>query len=216
MRDYFDLKNNGTEVKSEALAGATSFLSAMYIIVVNPAILSPAGLPPAAVMTSTVLVSALATLMMGLYSNNPLLTAPGMSLNILFVSAVVRLEGISFQTALGCVFWSGVIFFLLLALDRRRRLPRALPRMLRYGLAGGIGLFIATLGLDHSGFIVDRTGGGYGLGPLNPVFLTFLAGFLFTAVLVVRKVSGAFIWGVAVTTPFILAHRPSLGGMRPI
>lgn len=200
MRDFFDLENNGTGLGTELTAGLTTFLATMYIIVANPAILSQAGLPYDAALTATVLVSAFSSILMGLYSNNPLVVAPGMSLNHLFVAAVVRSETMSYQTALGCVFWAGLVFLALLACDRRRRLLAGVPRMLRYGLAGGIGLFIATIGFMSAGFIVVADPGRLSLGALDEVSLTFLAGLTLTAVLVVRKVPGAFIWGVAATT----------------
>jgi len=104
MTDFFDLKNNGTNVKTEILAGVTTFLSGMYIIVVNPAILQTTGMPYAAVLTATVLVSAFTSILMGLYTNNPILVAPGMSINQLFVYAISRAEGVPYEVALGCVF----------------------------------------------------------------------------------------------------------------
>lgn len=198
--DFFDLKNNGTDVATELSAGLTSFLAAMYIIVVNPAILSQAGIPPGAAMTSTVLVSALGSILMGLYSNNPLLVAPGMSLNYLFVAVVVRFEAMSVPTALGCVFWAGTGFLVLLVADRRQRLLAGVPRMLRFGMAGGIGLFIAMLGFMSAGFIVVEEPGRLSLGAIDEVTLTFLAGLAITAALVARKIPCAFILGVAATT----------------
>ena len=202
LRDYFDLNNNGSDFKTEMIAGLTMFLAAMYIIVVNPAVLGIAGIPVNASLTATVMVSAFSCIMMGLYSNNPILVAPGMSLNVLIVSAIVKTEGVNYPTALGCVFYSGVIFLLLMLIDRRKRLISGVPRMLRYGLAGGIGLFIALIGLRSSGFIVGLPGGGFALGSMDAKTLTFLAGFAVTSALVVRKVEGAFIWGVLLTALF--------------
>ncbi len=198
--DFFDLKNNGTHLRTEWSAGLTTFLAAMYIVVVNPAILSQAGMPYSAVLTSTVLVSAFSSILMGLYSNNPLLVAPGMSLNQLFVAVVVRFDAMSIQTALGCVFWAGILFLLLLILDRRQRLLAGVPRMLRFGMAGGIGLFIAMLGFMSVGFIVVESPGRLSLGVLDEVTLTFLAGLVLTAALVTRKVPGAFMLGIFGTT----------------
>jgi adenine/guanine/hypoxanthine permease len=200
MKDFFDLDNNGTNVFTELSAGLTSFLAAMYIIVVNPSVLAQAGLPFQAVQTSTILVSAASSVLMGLYSNNPLLVAPGMSLNHLFVAAVVRSEVMTYQTALGCVFWSGVLLLALLVCDRRRRLAAGVPRMLRYGMAGGIGLFIAMLGFETAGFITVGESGRLTLGDMNEVTLSFLAGFAVTAILVGRKVPCAFILGIAAGT----------------
>ena len=196
----FDLPNNGSRLSAELSAGLATFLSAMYVVVVNPAILAPAGMPPAAAATSTILVSAFASVMMGLYSNNPLLVAPGMSLNHLFVAVVVRFSDLSFETALGCVFWAGVVLSLLLAFDRRRRLLDGVPRMLRFGMAGGIGLFIAKLGFESAGFIVVEPPGRLALGVLGPVSFTFLAGLALTAGLVARKIPCAFVLGIAATS----------------
>jgi len=200
MTDFFDLKNNGTNVKTEILAGVTTFLSGMYIIVVNPAILQAAGMPYNAVLTATVLVSAFTSILMGLYTNNPILVAPGMSINQLFVYAISRAEGVPYEVALGCVFNAGIIFLALMIIDRKKRLLSAIPPMLRYGLAGGIGLFIAMIGLESAGFIVSSNAGGWTHGKLNTTTLTFIAGFVITAVMVVRKVRGSFIIGILATT----------------
>lgn len=200
MTDYFDMRNSATDVRTEVIAGITTFLSVMYIIVVNPAILAEAGISSTATITATVLVSAISSILMGFYANTPLVVAPGMSLNTIFVAMIVRTEGVSYETALGCVFYSGLIFLLLIIFDRRRRLINGVPRMLRYGLAGGIGLFIAFIGMKSSGFLVGRPDGGMALGALNPVVLTFFTCFAVTAGLVILKVKGAFIWSVLIST----------------
>lgn len=200
MIDYFELRNHGTDIRREILAGATTFVASMYIILVNPAILESTGMPFNASLTATVLVSAFSSILMGIYTNNPLLVAPGMSLNHLMALAVSRTEGVTYQTALGCVFLAGLIYLLLLLVDRRRYLINGIPRMLRFGFAGGIGLFIALLGLEAGGFIVVGPEWGLKLGPFNARSLTFLAGLTITAILVVRKVSAAFLIGVALTT----------------
>lgn len=200
LADYFELKDNGTELSREVLAGSTTFLSAMYIIVVNPAILVQAGLPFNASLTAAVLVSAFSSVLMGLYANNPLVVAPGMSLNHIFVLAASSSSGISYRTALGCVFWSGVLFFLLLTLDRKKRLLGGVPRMLRYGLAGGIGLFIAVIGLESAGFIVYEPAAGFTRVEMNAHTLTFLAGLAVASILVVRKIPAGFILAVLITT----------------
>lgn len=200
MTDYFDMRNSGTDVRTEVIAGITTFLSSMYIIVVNPAILAEAGISSTAAITATVLVSAISSILMGFYANTPLVVAPGMSLNTIFVAMIVRTEGVSYETALGCVFYSGLIFLLLIIFDRRRWLINGVPRMLRYGFAGGIGLFIAFLGMKSSGFLMGRPGGEMMIGQMNPVVLTFLACFAVTAGLVILKIKGAFIWGVLIST----------------
>src|ERR1700709_1746099 len=113
MEHFFQLKKNNTNISTEAIAGVSSFLATAYIIVVNPAILSKAGMPFAAVLTATVLVSFFSSLMMGLYAKNPILVAPGMGLNAFFTYSVVLTMHVPWQTALGAVFWSGVLFLLL-------------------------------------------------------------------------------------------------------
>ncbi len=200
MTDFFDLKNNGTDVPTEILAGVTTFLSGMYIIVVNPAILRTVDMPYNAVLTATVVVSAFTSILMGVYTNNPILIAPGMSINQLFAYAISRSEGVPYEVALGCVFNAGLVFLVLTVLDRRKRLLSAIPPMLRYGLAGGIGLFIALIGFESAGFIVSSESGGWTHGTLDATTLTFLVGLLITAVMVVRKVRGSFILGILATT----------------
>jgi AGZA family xanthine/uracil permease-like MFS transporter len=215
----FDLYNNGTDIKTEVLAGATAFLATMYIILVNPAVLSEAGLPFGAVLTATVLVSAFSSILMGLYAKNPIVVAPGMSINYLFVYTVVEVEGVPWDKALGCVFWAGVIFLLLTVFDRRKIILEGVPPMLRYGFAGGIGLFIASLGFQSAGFVVPLESGVLGWGKISATTLTFLAGFIFTAVLMVRRVRGSLILGIAATAllargaeTFLGMEEPSLAG----
>ena len=197
---FFDLDNQGTDLRTEVLAGATSFLAAMYILVVNPVILQAAGMPFNGVLTSTVLISAFSSLAMGLYARNPLVMAPGMSINHMFAYAVVKSEGVPWPTALGCVFWAGVLFFLLSLADRKKRIASGIPPMLRYGMAGGIGLFIALIGFETSGFVVESEAAALARGEISLTTITFLAGLLFTGVLVVRKVPGSFILGILFTT----------------
>lgn len=199
IRRRFDLDNLGTSIGREALAGATSFLASMYIIAVNPLILKQAGMDPAASVASTVLAAAFASLAMGIYANNPLLLAPGMSLNSLFAVSLVKTQGIPYPVALGCVFWAGVLFLALALADRKRALAGAIPACLRHGMAGGIGLFIALLGLEAAGFVAPGKGAGLVLARFQPATLTFLAGLALTAVLVVRGIKGAFLLGVLAT-----------------
>jgi len=185
---------------TEILAGFSSFLATSYIIVVNPAILSQTGMPFSGVLTATVLVSFFSTLMMGLYARNPILVAPGMGLNAFFTFTAVATLKVPWQEALGAVFWSGVFFLLLTLLNIRVLLLRAIPRPLRYAIAGGIGLFITLIGLVNAGFIIHRPATLVGIGPLGPAVLTFLLGLLFTALLTARKVKGAILYGIIFTT----------------
>jgi AGZA family xanthine/uracil permease-like MFS transporter len=208
---WFDLYNNGTEIKTEVLAGVTAFLATMYIILMNPSILSEAGLPFNAVLTATVLVSAFSSILMGLYARNPIVVAPGMSINYLFAYTVVKVEGVPWETALGCVFWAGTIFLLLTVFDRRKLILEGVPPMLRYGFAGGIGLFIAALGFQSAGFVAPLESGVLGWSKISATTLTFLAGFIITAVLMVRRVRGSFILGIAATSIMAWAVEISMG-----
>lgn len=189
-------------VRTEVIAGVSSFLATMYIIVVNPAILSQAGLPFSGVLTATVLVSFFSSLMMGLYAKSPILVAPGMGLNAFFTYTAVKGMGLAPEVALGAVFWAGIVFLLLSAFNIRTYIVRAIPKPLRYALSAGIGLFITLIGLVNARFIVGNPATLVGITPLltDPVTLTFLAGLLLTSVLVAKRVPGAIILGIIFTT----------------
>jgi len=200
MPSFFDLRKNNTNISTEIIAGISSFLATSYIIVVNPFILSKAGMPFAAVLTATVLVSFFSSLMMGLYARNPILVAPGMGLNAFFTfSAVIGMK-VPWQVALGAVFWSGIIFLLLSVFNIRTYIVRAIPRPLRYAIAAGIGLFITLIGLVNARFIVANPATIVGIGRLTPALLTFLAGLLIMAILVVKKIKGGILLGIIITT----------------
>ena len=200
MDSFFELDRHRTSISTENIAGISSFLATSYIIVVNPAILSQTGMPFSGVLTATVLVSFFSTLMMGLYARNPILVAPGMGLNAFFTFTAVAALKIPWQEALGAVFWSGIFFLLLTLLNIRVLILRAIPRPLRYAIAGGIGLFITLIGFTNAGFIVHRPATLVGIGHLGPATLTFLVGLFFTAILIARKIKGAILYGIIVTT----------------
>ena len=161
LEDMFDLTGNKTNMNTELMAGLTSFLATCYIIFVNPAILGEAfanyGIDNTnALVTATILVSAFSSIAMGIYAKNPIVLAPGMGLNAFFTYTVTSPFGMGIHpyVALGAVFWSGVIFVLLSVFEIRTEIMRAIPVQLRYGVAVGIGLFLALLGFaDHSNFI---------------------------------------------------------------
>lgn len=201
LERYFSLAANGTNLRTEIVAGASSFLATMYIIVVNPAILSQTGMSFSGVLTATVLLSFFCSLMMGLYARNPLLVAPGMGLNAFFTFAVVKGMGVAWPTALGAVFWAGIIFLILSIFNVRTAIVAAIPKPLRYAISSGIGLFIVFIGLANAKLIVGNPATLVGLGQLHdPILLTFLFGLALTAVLVTRRVSGAIVIGIAITT----------------
>ncbi|AXE18220.1 NCS2 family permease [Runella rosea] len=201
LQRYFSLVQNGTTVRTEVIAGLSSFLATMYIIVVNPTILSQSGMPFGGVLTATVLLSFFCSLMMGLYARNPLLVAPGMGLNAFFTFAVVKGMGVAWQTALGAVFWAGIIFFILSIFNVRTYIVQAIPKPLRYAISSGIGLFITLIGLTNAKFIVNNPATLVGIGNLkDPILLTFLLGLVITAILVVKKVQGGIVIGIVLTT----------------
>ncbi|MCX2740392.1 NCS2 family permease [Pontibacter anaerobius] len=200
MESYFHLKRHNTNVKTEVLAGISSFLATAYIIVVNPTILAQAGMPFSGVLTATVLVSFFSSVMMGLYARNPILVAPGMGLNAFFTFSAVLGMGITWQVALGAVFWSGIVFLILSVFNIRTLIVRAIPRPLRFAIAAGIGLFITLIGFANAKFIVANPATIIGVSPMTPALLTFLAGLLLTAVLIVRNVKGGILLGILFTT----------------
>ena len=200
MEKFFKLKELGSDFKTEILAGITTFLATMYIIIVNPAILSPTGMPFSGVLTATILVSAFSSIMMGIYAKNPIVLAPGMGINAFFTFTVVIGLGIDWHTALGAVFWSGVIFLILSVFNIRTLIVKSIPQQIRYGIAVGIGLFIALIGFTNAKFIVANPATIVGLGELNPITITFLVGLAITILLVVKRTKGALIIGIAITT----------------
>lgn len=186
--------------KTEILAGATTFLATMYIIVVNPAILSKSGMSYNAVLTATVLTSALSSIFMGLYARNPIVVAPGMGINAFFTYSVVLGLKIPWEIALGAVFWSGIIFLVLSLLNVRSLIVKAIPSQIRYGIATGIGLFITLIGLINAGFTVSSPTTVLTRGNLSPGLIVFILGLFLTSILIVKKVKGALIVGIIFTT----------------
>ncbi|HUV06157.1 MAG TPA: NCS2 family permease, partial [Spirochaetia bacterium] len=154
MEKFFKLKERGTDVRTEVLAGLTTFLTMAYIIVVNPGILSAAGMSFPGVLFATVLVCAFSSVAMGLYTNLPFALAPGMGINAFFTFTLVLGMKVSWQTALGAVFISGIIFIILSITNVRTVIVKAIPSSLRYAVAAGIGIFLALIGLSGAGFIV--------------------------------------------------------------
>jgi len=190
-----------TSNRTEILAGVSSFLATMYIIVVNPSILSQAGMPFNAVLTATVILSFFCSLMMGLYAKNPIVVAPGMGMNAFFTFTAVKGMGISYQVALGAVFWAGVLFVILSAFNVRTYIVKAIPTQLRFAISAGIGLFISLIGFENAKFIVDNPATLVGIASFkDPIVITFLIGLFVTAILIVRQTTGGIIIGIVLTT----------------
>jgi AGZA family xanthine/uracil permease-like MFS transporter len=211
LQKLFRLRENGTNLKTEIVAGTTTFMTLSYIIFVQPTVLSSCGMDFGAVLVATCVASAIATVVMGLYANYPVALAPGMGQNFFFAYTVVLGMGISWEKALGAVFISGVLFLLLSFFGFREKLIDSIPDSLKQAIAVGIGLFVAMIGFQWSGIIVASSGTLVGLGSLHarPVLLS-VSGLLFTIILVAARVRGALLWGILATA---LAGLP-LGVVR--
>lgn len=188
------------QLKTEIVAGITTFLASMYIIIVNPSILRDAGMPFGGVLTATILVSSFSSIMMGLYAKNPILVAPGMGLNAFFTYSVVKGMGVEWEVALGAVFWAGIVFLLLSVFNVRTLILKAIPGQIRYAVAAGIGLFITLIGFANAKFIVHTSATILGFNGLNSITITFIIGLFLTAVLVTKRIKGALIIGIIATT----------------
>jgi AGZA family xanthine/uracil permease-like MFS transporter len=215
LERLFQLRRHNTSVSTEVTAGVTTFLTAAYIIFVHPHILAQTGMDKGAITTVTCLVAALATLLIALWANAPLMMAPGMGLNAFFTYTLVIGQGIPWPTALGVVFLSGVIFLLLTWLGVRERLVRAIPMSLRMATAVGIGLFIAFIGLQNLGLVVHNDAVLVGLGPFTLTALLGLAGLLVAVLLEIRRVRGALLLAILSTAGLgmILGATPLPGSL---
>ena len=200
MEKLFRLSQRGTSVQAEVRAGVATFLTMAYIIVVNPGVLSNAGMPFAGVLFATVLIAAVSSVLMGFVANLPFALAPGMGINAIFTYSVVVAMDVPWQTALGAVFISGIIFLLLSAFRVRELIVQAIPATIRYAVAAGIGVFLALLGLESVGFIVGDTGTIVGFGGVSARVIVFVVGLFFTSYLVVRRMRGALIIGILGTS----------------
>jgi len=200
LQRLFKLQENNTNLKTEAVAGITTFMTLSYIIFVQPTVLSACGMDFGAVLVATCLSSALATFLMGFYANYPIALAPGMGQNFFFAFTVVMKMGIPWEKALGTVFISGALFFLLSFFGFREKLIDGIPDSLKEAIAVGIGLFIALVGFQWAGIVVATPGSLVGLGVLHskPVLLS-LFGLLLIVILMAARVRGALLWGILAT-----------------
>lgn len=197
----FKLKQKGTDVKTEVLAGITTFVALAYIIFVNPNILADAGIPKEAAIAATIYSTACATLLMGVWANFPVAVAPGMGLNAFFAYYVVGVLHLPWQVALGAVFFSGVLFLILTLGGIRQAIIKAVPMNLKYSIGIGIGLFIAFIGLKNAGIIVSDKATFVTVGKLTAIEpLLACVGLIITAVMIARKVKGAILIGILTTT----------------
>jgi AGZA family xanthine/uracil permease-like MFS transporter len=201
LESFFKLRESGTDVRTELVAGLTTFLTMAYIIFVNPSILGTAGVPKEAVFVATCLVSALGTAVMGLYANYPIAMAPGMGLNAYFAFAVVLGMGIAWPAALGAVFVSGCLFILVSVLGLRGMIVSGIPHSLRTAITVGIGLFLALIALKSAGIVVGSEPTLVKVGDLHkPEPIMAIVGFLLIVTLDRLRVKGAILIGIIVVT----------------
>jgi AGZA family xanthine/uracil permease-like MFS transporter len=195
----FKLSAQGTSVRTEVLAGFTTFLTMAYIVIVNPTILGQAGMPVAAVAAATCLAAGFGSILMGLIANYPIALAPGMGLNAYFTFTVVKGMGLPWETALGCVFLSGIAFLVLTVAGIRQLIVGAIPRPLFSAVAAGVGLFIAFIGLKEAGVIVADPATTVALGDLTKPNATLaILGLVVMGGLMVWRVKGAILIGILV------------------
>lgn len=210
LEKLFHLKENHTDVRTEVMAGITTFMTMAYILAVNPSILSASGMDSGAVFTATALASAIATLLMAALSNYPFVLAPGMGLNAYFAYTVVLSMGYTWEMALAAVFVEGIIFLALSMTNVREQIFNSIPMNLKYAVSAGIGLFIAFIGLQNAHIVVDSATlvGMYSFkaSVANGMFssegitvLLALIGVLITGVLLVKGVKGNILWGILIT-----------------
>lgn len=197
---FYQLKAHGTTVKTEVIAGITTFLTMAYILSVNPNILSAAGMDKNALFTATAVASIVGTLAMALLAKLPFAQAPGMGMNAFFAFAVVIGMGCSWQFALTAILLEGLIFFVLNTLNVRAAIVDAIPNTLKNAISAGIGLFIAFIGLQESKIVVNNDATLVGIGDITSgTALLALIGLVITAVLLIRKVKGALLIGIIAT-----------------
>lgn len=201
MNDFFKLKERNTSVSTEILAGFTTFLTMVYIVIVNPAILSNTGMDFNAVFIATVLASVVATVIMGLFANLPIALAPGMGLNAYFAFSIVIGNNIPWQTALGAVFIAGLIFTLLSLSNFRHLLINAIPSNLKYAITAGIGFFITFTGLQSAGIVVDSPDTLVTIGELaQPMTVLSIIGVIVSLLLMAYNVKGFLFIGMIITS----------------
>ena len=215
LENLFKLTERQTDVRTEVIAGLTTFLTAAYIVFVNPNILANTGMDKGALITVTCVVAGLSSILMGLWANAPIMMAPGMGLNAFFAFTLVLGQGVAWQQALGVVFVSGVIFLILTFLGIREKIVKAIPPSLRIATSVGIGLFIAFIGMQGLGLIVRNDAVLVGLGTMNKTVLLGLVGLLLIVILEIKKVKGSILIGILATALAGMALKlsPFPGGL---
>lgn len=200
IEKYFRLRQRNTDIRTEVIAGLTTFLTMAYIIVVNPSILAEAGMDKPALIAITCIVAAISSIMMGMIPNVPIAMAPGMGLNAFFTYTLVITEGIPWQTALGMVFLAGVLFLLLSLGGFREQIVKSIPSSLMTAISAGIGLFLLFIGLKNMGVVGSHPVTYVTTGAFTPQVLVAIGGFFLSVYLIIRKVRGAILIGIVVAT----------------
>lgn len=200
VNNFFKINERKTTIKQEIIGGITTFLTMAYIIFINPAILSDAGMNKEALITVTIVASAIGTLIAALFANVPFALAPGMGLNAFFTYSLVIGRGIPWQTALGIVFLSGVFFFFLSIGGIREKIANAIPLCLKISVTGGIGLFIAFIGLKTLGIVASNPATIVGLAKFNSKILIGVVGLFIAIVLEIKRVKGGILIGIISST----------------
>ena len=212
IRKYFQFEENQTNYRQETIGGITTFLTMAYIIIVNPKILEAAGIPFGPSMVATILTAFFGTLIMGIYAKRPFAIAPYMGENAFIAYTVVQVLGYSWQTALGAIFISGIIFTILTLSKVRAWLANAIPESLKIGFAVGIGLFITFIGLNHTGIVrLGVEGAPVHIGDIHELnVLLAIGNFLLIGILMIRKINGAMIIGILTVTFISILSGSSL------
>ena len=206
LESFFKLKEHGTDVRTEVIAGFTTFLTMAYIVIVNPAILSLTGMDFNAVFVATCLAAALGTGIMALVANYPIALAPGMGLNAYFTFTVVQGMGVPWQAALGAVFISGIVFLAVSLFKVREAIVNAIPQSLKFAISAGVGLFLAIIALKNAGVVADHPATLVTLGNLHdPKVLLAILGFFIIVALEYRRVHGSIIIGILTVTALSIA-----------
>ena len=206
LERFFKISEKGTTVRTELIAGLTTFIAMSYIVFVNPNILADAGIPKEAAIASTIWIAALASLVMGVVANYPVALAPGMGLNAFFAYYVCGVLGLHWTVALGAVFFSGILFLILTIGGIRQAIINSVPRNLKYAIGVGIGLFISFIGLKGTGIIISDPATFITLGHVGePTTLLSLFGLLLTGALIALNVQGAILIGIILTTIIAMA-----------
>jgi len=202
LDSFFSLKEHGTTIRQEVIAGTTTFVTMAYIIIVNPKVLEVAGMPFGASMVATILTAALGTLLMGMYARRPFAIAPYMGENAFIAFTVVKVMGFTWQQALGAIFVSGAIFAVLTVLNIRTWLVNSIPEKLKIGFSVGIGLFLTFIGLNETGIVrLGMQGAPVHVGNFTePTVLLAIFGFIVTGLLMIRRVNAALFLGIASVT----------------